>query len=128
MRGKRANATHYRAVRANSPLIRLFEPPSPKGGRQISFFTLPLCHQRRSHSGECLARIGDGGDIRRGQAVGLFVAQHTLQHALGFFYLAAGRTVQRLAGLAAQRGVGPVFRLMGRTVKNALRKRKESAR
>ena len=32
------------------------------------------------------------------------------------------------AALAAQRGVGPVFRLMGRTVKNALRKRKESAR
>ena len=32
------------------------------------------------------------------------------------------------AALAAQRDVGPVFRLMGRTVKNALRKRKESAR
>ena len=32
------------------------------------------------------------------------------------------------AALAAQRGVGPVFRLMGRTVKNALRKRKESTR
>ena len=32
------------------------------------------------------------------------------------------------AALAAQRGVGPVFRLMGRTVKNALRKRKESVR
>ena len=32
------------------------------------------------------------------------------------------------AALAAQRGVGPVFRLMGLTVKNALRKRKESAR
>ena len=32
------------------------------------------------------------------------------------------------AALAAQRGVGPVFRLMGRTVKIALRKRKESAR
>ena len=32
------------------------------------------------------------------------------------------------AALAAQRGDGPEFRLMGRTVKNALRKRKESAR
>ncbi len=32
------------------------------------------------------------------------------------------------AALAAQRGVGPAFRLMGRAVKNALRKRKESVR
>ena len=107
----------------------LAAPRGPCGCRLVlRLLALPPGHQRGSHSGKRLPCGVDDIHVHGGQLVGLFVLQNALQRSFCFFDFSTGPAVQRLAGLAAQRGVGPVFRLMGRTVKNALRKRKESAR